>query len=95
MGGIADYSGSLVLQRTIAEATFAALQVIDEPAIHLVSLGRAPYSIPLEALGYDEARAFFQRLPENHWVSYVIGLFLVHARERTHVFRRREDCGLI
>ena len=31
MGGIADYSGSLVLQRPIAEATFAAVQRIDRP----------------------------------------------------------------
>ena len=29
MGGIADYSGSLVLQRPIAEATFAAVQRLD------------------------------------------------------------------
>src|SRR6186997_3434835 len=82
MGGIADYSGSLVLQRTIAEATFAALQVIDEPVIHLVSLGRTPYSISLEPLRYDEARAFFHQLPEYHWAAYVIGLFLVLMRER-------------
>ena len=33
MGGIADYSGSLVLQRPIAEATFAALQRTDLPAL--------------------------------------------------------------
>jgi galactokinase len=82
MGGIADYSGSLVLQRTIAEATFAALQVIDQPVIHLVSLGRTPYSISLEPLRYDEARAFFHQLPEYHWAAYVIGLFLVLMRER-------------
>ena len=30
MGGIADYSGSLVLQRTTAEATFAAVQRTDQ-----------------------------------------------------------------
>lgn len=88
MGGIADYSGSLVLQRTIAEATLAAVQVIDEPAIHLESLGRAPYSMPLVPLGYDEARAFFHRSPENHWAAYVIGLFLVLMREREVRFSR-------
>jgi L-arabinokinase len=88
MGGIADYSGSLVLQRTIAEATFAALQVIDEPVIHLVSLGRTPYSISLEPLRYDEARAFFHQLPEYHWAAYVIGLFLVLMREREVSFSR-------
>src|SRR5262245_33562955 len=54
MGGIADYSGSLVLQRPIAEATFAALRVIDEPVIQVVSVGSDPktreYSTGLSAL---------------------------------------------
>jgi galactokinase len=39
MGGIADYSGSLVLQLPIQEATFAALQRVDEPIIEIVSTG--------------------------------------------------------
>lgn len=38
MGGIADYSGSLVLQLPIAEATFAALQKQDEKTLRIVSL---------------------------------------------------------
>ena len=37
MGGIADYSGSLVLQRPIAEATFAALKPADQPLIEIIS----------------------------------------------------------
>src|ERR687898_381267 len=53
MGGIADYSGSLVLQRPIAEATFAAVQRIDRPVLEVVSLGRPPCTIPLEALAPD------------------------------------------
>ena len=40
MGGIADYSGSLVLERPIAEATWAAVQRIDRPVLEIVSLGR-------------------------------------------------------
>jgi L-arabinokinase len=89
MGGIADYSGSLVLQHTIAEATFAAVQAIDEPVIHVVSLGRPSYSMPLERLGYDEAQTFFQRSPENHWAAYVVGLFLVLMHELQVTF----SCG--
>jgi hypothetical protein len=96
MGGIADYSGSLVLQRTIAEATFAALQVVDEPVIHVVSLGRSPYSIRLDELlrrgdplGYPEARSLFHRVPEIHWAAYVIGIFLVLMRERGRQRRNR------
>lgn len=68
MGGIADYSGSLVLQRPIAEATFVALQRIDRPVIDVVSLGRPPRTIPLEILApdgepltYDAARRLFAR----------------------------------
>jgi len=37
MGGIADYSGSLVLQRPIAEGTFAAVQRIERPTLEIVS----------------------------------------------------------
>ena len=84
MGGIADYSGSLVLQRPIAEATFAAVQRLDRPVLEFVSLGRAPVTIPLDALRqdggpitYDRARRMFA----ENWVSYIAGVFLVLARE--------------
>src|SRR5215813_792689 len=39
MGGIADYSGSLVLQWPIAAATHVALQLQDTPVIQICSLG--------------------------------------------------------
>ena len=38
MGGIADYSGSLVLELPIAEATIAAVQWSSDAAIRIVSL---------------------------------------------------------
>jgi len=42
MGGIADYSGSLVLELPLAEATLAAVQQIDEPDWHIASaIGKA------------------------------------------------------
>jgi L-arabinokinase len=95
MGGIADYSGSLVLQRPIAEATFAAVQVLEGRVIDVVSLGRQPFSIGLDVLqpdgepiAYSDARTFFRRSAENHWAAYVIGIFLVLMRERRAVFRR-------
>ena len=40
MGGIADYSGSLMLERPIAEATSAAVQPTDRPVLDLMSVGR-------------------------------------------------------
>ena len=95
MGGIADYSGSLVLERPIAEATWAAVQRIDRPVLEIVSLGRDPCTIPLDALapdgapvGYDKARRMFTKVrlkPDatyEHWVAYIVGVVLVLARER-------------
>jgi L-arabinokinase len=96
MGGIADYSGSLVLQRPISEATFAAVQRIDDPVLEIVSIGRPPCTVPLEALSpggvpvtYDRARQLFSQAatasqPSSlpRWVSYVAGTFVVLARER-------------
>jgi galactokinase len=56
MGGIADYSGSLVLQLPIAEAAMVALQRDPEPVVRIVSLGAeandrdAAFALPLAAL---------------------------------------------
>jgi L-arabinokinase len=92
MGGIADYSGSLVLERPIAEATWAAIQPIARPVLDVVSLGRAPLTIPLETLapagvpiGYDQARRLFRDI--GAWAAYVVGALLVLARERAAPLR--------
>jgi L-arabinokinase len=96
MGGIADYSGSLVLQLPIAEATFAAVQRIDRPVLEIVSVGREPCTIPLDVLApegvpvsYEKARRLFaddraatEPPVAPHWASYVAGVLLVLARER-------------
>ena len=91
MGGIADYSGSLVLQRPIAEATWAASSRIDRPVLDIVSLGRPPLTIPLETLapdgvpiGYDQARRHVRRrrVAMAALGAYVAGVLLVLARER-------------
>src|SRR5213593_1039785 len=88
MGGIADYSGSLVLQRPIAEATFAALQVTDQPVFEVQSVGRKVFALNHSALApggepitYKQARTLFTRNEEDHWAAYVIGVFLVLMRE--------------
>jgi L-arabinokinase len=87
MGGIADYSGSLVLERPIAEATWAAIQPTGRPVLDVVSLGRPPLTIPLDTLapdglpiGYDQARRMFR--DGEPWAAYVAGVLLVLARER-------------
>ena len=88
MGGIADYSGSLVLQRPIAEATWVAAERLDRPVLDIVSLGRPPCTIALDTLaragapvGYAEARRMFDGSP-HRWAAYVAGVVLVLARER-------------
>jgi L-arabinokinase len=92
MGGIADYSGALVLQWPIAEATYAAVQVKSEPAIEVVSLGEPVRSYMLTlgdmALSYDEARARFSQGEESRWVSYIAGVFIVLKRECNVSFSR-------
>ena len=99
MGGIADYSGSLVLQMPLREATFAALQRSPERELRVVSLGgpgggvrqfRMPLS-DLEAGGspidYTTARAYFHRDPDHRWAAYAAGTLLVLMRERGVRFR--------
>jgi len=94
MGGIADYSGSLVLELPIREATMVALQRDPDRQIKIVSLAAdtlqeitfamslAEFENAGEAVNYTLARKFFLRDPVRHWAAYVAGVFLVLMRER-------------
>jgi galactokinase len=94
MGGIADYSGSLVLELPISEATFVALQKDDSRQLRMASLlnnETLRFEMPLwhleddgEPIEYDKARRYFTR----HWAAYVAGVFLVLSRERGVRFDR-------
>jgi L-arabinokinase len=100
MGGIADYSGSLVLQRPIREAAFVAVQRQRDPSLRIVSLGNAAngrqtasFAMALgefeehgQPVSYASARARFRRSPRDHWASYVAGACLVLMRERQATF---------
>jgi galactokinase len=95
MGGIADYSGSHVLEFPIAEATFAAVQLKTERTLDIVTLlhddsNHSAFTMPLSAFDgpaeYETAREFFRREDANHWASYVAGVFLVLMRERNVSF---------
>lgn len=91
MGGIADYSGSLVLELPIAEATLVALQKDDSRQLRIVSVvenSTLSFELPLSALErdgepieYDEARQYFQTDNTQHWAAYVAGVFLVLSHE--------------
>ncbi|HEX8293876.1 MAG TPA: galactokinase family protein [Pyrinomonadaceae bacterium] len=101
MGGIADYSGSLVLQLPIAAATHAALQLTAERALAVVSLpptdeGRERvFEMPLDdlydssgrPLEYAAAARHFKR-GGHDWAAYVAGVFVVLERERGVSFKQ-------
>jgi len=91
MGGIADYSGSHVLEFPIAEATFVALQPNNERQLNIVTLlddepHHSSFTMSLSELDgpveYETAREIFT----NSWAAYVAGVFLVLMRERNQGF---------
>ncbi|MEZ4515170.1 MAG: galactokinase family protein [Chloroflexota bacterium] len=97
MGGIADYSGSLVLEMPIAEATLAAVELDEEPTVRIVSLGgdrvgeTAVFTFPLTDLlannapiAYETAVSYFRQ--HQPWAAYIAGAFLVLMREKGVVF---------
>jgi galactokinase len=94
MGGIADYSGSLVLQLPTQEATLVALQKDPQRRLRVVSLGAerhgraASFEMPLEELepggaplDYAAARTRLGAGAEGRWSAYVAGVVLALRRE--------------
>jgi galactokinase len=89
MGGIADYSGSLVLELPLAMAAVTAVQITDEPYITVHSTLEAadvrianhellPAGHPIE---YQQAQQRFAADPATHWASYLLGVLLTLAIE--------------
>jgi L-arabinokinase len=95
MGGIADYSGALVLELPLGLAAFVAAQPAREPVVAIRSLQAAtidaapdvaialadlaPGGTPLE---YSAARALLAADPQAHWAAYIAGALIVLGRER-------------
>src|SRR5436189_6114088 len=86
MGGIADYSGSLVLQWPIESAVHVAIQRHSCKTLRIASVPEGPnktsrlFEINLDELlgsNYSTLRARFADKPENHWAAYVAGAFPV------------------
>jgi galactokinase len=95
MGGIADYSGSLVLQWPIESAAHVAIQRQSSGRVIIASVpedsNQAPrlFEIDLDELlrpDYETLRARFNEEPENHWAAYVAGAYAVLSRERDASF---------
>ncbi|HVT27570.1 MAG TPA: hypothetical protein VHE81_06080, partial [Lacipirellulaceae bacterium] len=92
MGGIGDYSGSLVLELPIAEAAFAAAQRSKSGDVTIASLrngGRRAIMKTIAAREWSElrdgdyaaARQFFAQDPDSAWAAYIAGPILVLLRE--------------
>lgn len=92
LGGIGDYSGSLVLEMPIAEAAFAAVQRVPQPGIVVASLhhngnSARVASIPaddwlqLRSSDYSAMRQALAEVPESAWAAYIVGPILTLLRE--------------
>lgn len=96
MGGIADYSGSLVLQMPIHEKTSVRLRLrndfhcIVESKVEGKSFkARVDYRSLLKdkEVDYEHANKFFSAQEDISWSAYVLGCVLVLHRERKIDFR--------
>ena len=101
MGGIADYSGSLVLEMPLACATFAAAQRQEARQIDVSSIraGRAhTFTIDLDLILRGERSSpaalagHFAEHPDQRWASYITGsvyrcLTLAGVRSPAHGIR--------
>ena len=95
MGGIADYSGSLVLQWPIRESTRVALQFQPGQSLRVVSRdatgGTREVEVPLALVNaarppYGEIRAWFAENAARHWAAYVAGVFAALAGDHDVFF---------
>lgn len=95
MGGIADYSGSLVLQWPIESAVHVALQRQEAAKLRIASMpekANGParlFEIELDDLlasDYATARARLASNADEHWAAYVAGAFPILMRERNASF---------
>ena len=101
MGGIADYSGSLVLQLPIGSAAHAAVQLTEWEWMTVVSLPQTDagsarmfemsladlYDDAGRPVEYADAARYFKK-GGHDWAAYVAGVFFVLMRERGHRFER-------
>jgi L-arabinokinase len=89
MGGIADYTGSLVCQATLDRAAGVALSTRDDRQVQVFSFNlfdeHQPFTfrIPLDALANNSAETLSRELnqPGRRWAGYMMGcLFILHEQ---------------
>ena len=108
MGGVADYSGSLVLEMPIAEAAYAAWQWREDRQLRIRSLSAAVEGLsPDVSISLDEligtngevrpAEEVRKRLSDGstaQWAAYVAGCFYVMLAAYSKVAQGRADIRL-
>lgn len=87
MGGIADYSGALVLELPLGVATFVAAQPTSDGRLTVRSLAVGPGAdssviVPIVALDHAEIGRLVGNDPRRRWAAYVLGGVPVLRRER-------------
>jgi len=77
MGGNVDYTGGLVFQATIREATWAAVQLRADDRIRFVNpqVGEAAGFSLADLSGEENVMAAVRRDTHNSWTAYTLGLF--------------------
>ena len=84
MGGIADYSGSLVLQLPIAESTIAAVQLNGGDMMRIASLDGESNEVRTFEFSTTMLRTDADKLARDcrgQWYGYIAGVFIVLQRE--------------
>jgi L-arabinokinase len=89
MGGIADYSGALLLQLPIAAITTVSIQERDDDLFYcrtqLSSSKRYDYQISCEKIAnrsYAEAGRIIKEQEGGDWAAYLLGCFIVLQQEK-------------
>jgi len=97
LGGVADYSGALVLETPIAATTRVRLAPLDAPQVSVASVGRDAVTLPAtvcDALGADGAstrgRAWLDEHRVPTWARYPLGCLMLFC----HTFPWRPSAGL-
>lgn len=97
MGGIADYSGSLVLQMPIREETRIKITLRDDFQCIIQSNTQAGERLAVSVdyrmflrngqVQYDFAQQQFKKNPREAWIAYVVGCVLVLQQEKHIEFK--------
>ncbi|HZU37021.1 MAG TPA: hypothetical protein VFA18_13965, partial [Gemmataceae bacterium] len=87
LGGVADYSGSLVLQMPIRATTRVTITPLLEPRLELTSEQEGAVTLPLppptlrqSASQVTTLRAWLDEYHAPHWTRYPVGSFLLFCR---------------